>query len=209
MPLIKASCALCKQHHGVVTCHSVLDICRTFPDNIQFRHSAQTRFEPEPEIKEGGGGGGGEGETESKVQTQSWALAQEQSLANLPEILQKLRRVLVCFSLYRPEIGYCQGMNFIAGLALLFMPEEHVFWLLVTIVDDLMPLDIYSKELMGTSIDQDIFKLLLKIKFPKISKATEDMGVPLSLITCEWFLALFVNALPIEVSCSVMKCNTI
>lgn len=42
-----------------------------------------------------------------------------------------LRRVLKAYSLYDREIGYCQGMNFIAGMFLTLMTEEEAFWLLV------------------------------------------------------------------------------
>jgi hypothetical protein len=42
-----------------------------------------------------------------------------------------LRRVLKAYSVYDREIGYCQGMNFIAGMFLTLMPEEESFWLLV------------------------------------------------------------------------------
>jgi hypothetical protein len=38
-----------------------------------------------------------------------------------------LRRVLRAYS----DVGYCQGMNFIAGMFLTFMTEEEAFWLLV------------------------------------------------------------------------------
>jgi Rab-GTPase-TBC domain len=42
-----------------------------------------------------------------------------------------LRRVLKAYSLYDRDIGYCQGMNFIAGMFLTLMSEEEAFWLLV------------------------------------------------------------------------------
>ena len=42
-----------------------------------------------------------------------------------------LRRVLRAYSYYDPEVGYCQGMNFIAGMFLTIMSEEEAFWLLV------------------------------------------------------------------------------
>jgi hypothetical protein len=42
-----------------------------------------------------------------------------------------LRRVLRAYSLYDREVGYCQGMNFIAGMFLTFVSEEEAFWLLV------------------------------------------------------------------------------
>ena len=42
-----------------------------------------------------------------------------------------LRRVLRAYSYYDREVGYCQGMNFIAGMFLTIMSEEDAFWLLV------------------------------------------------------------------------------
>lgn len=42
-----------------------------------------------------------------------------------------LRRVLRAYSYHDREVGYCQGMNFIAGMFLTIMPEEEAFWLLV------------------------------------------------------------------------------
>jgi hypothetical protein len=42
-----------------------------------------------------------------------------------------LRRVLRAYSAYDAEVGYCQGMNFIAAMFITFMSEEESFWLLV------------------------------------------------------------------------------
>jgi len=47
-----------------------------------------------------------------------------------------LRRVLRAYSYYDPEVGYCQGMNFIAGMFLTVMNEEEAFWLLVSAMSD-------------------------------------------------------------------------
>jgi hypothetical protein len=46
----------------------------------------------------------------------------------------RLQNVLMCYSIRNPQIGYCQSMNFIAGLYLLFLDEESAFWLLATLV---------------------------------------------------------------------------
>lgn len=46
----------------------------------------------------------------------------------------RLQNVLMCYSIRNPQIGYCQSMNFIAGLFLLFLDEESAFWLLATLV---------------------------------------------------------------------------
>ena len=49
-----------------------------------------------------------------------------------------LGRVLLAFSVHKPDIGYCQSMNYIAALLLLAMEEdeEAAFWVLVSLIDD-------------------------------------------------------------------------
>jgi hypothetical protein len=38
----------------------------------------------------------------------------------------------------RPEIGYCQGMNFVAGSILYFIDDEELtFWVFLALLDDL------------------------------------------------------------------------
>ena len=43
---------------------------------------------------------------------------------------RQLMNVLKAYSVHNPDVGYCQGMGFIAGLLLLHMQEEDSFWLL-------------------------------------------------------------------------------
>lgn len=43
-----------------------------------------------------------------------------------------LRRVLRAYANVDPEVGYCQGMSFIAGLFLMYMPEDCAFCGLLT-----------------------------------------------------------------------------
>ncbi|XP_010586329.1 TBC1 domain family member 2A isoform X4 [Loxodonta africana] len=63
----------------------------------------------------------------------------------------KLRRVLLAFSWQNPTIGYCQGLNRLAAIALLILDEEEsAFWCLVAIVETILPADYYSKTLTAS-----------------------------------------------------------
>jgi len=37
----------------------------------------------------------------------------------------KLHRILEAFTMYRPDIGYVQGMSYVAAVLLLFMENEY------------------------------------------------------------------------------------
>ncbi|KAM3939201.1 TBC1 domain family member 2A isoform 2-T2 [Leptodactylus fuscus] len=112
------------------------------------------------------------------------------------EFIQKLRRVLFAFSWQNPTIGYCQGLNRIAAMALLVLEdEESAFYCLVDIVENIMPAEYYSNNLSGSQVDQRVFKDFLSEKLPRLSAHLDQYKIDLSLITFNWFLVIFVDSL--------------
>lgn len=82
--------------------------------------------------------------------------------------LASLRRVLQAFALHNRDIGYCQSLNFVAGMMLIFMEEEDAFFLLLTVVEQLLPADYYTKSMVGTYVDQFVLAHIIKNFLPKI-----------------------------------------
>ncbi|XP_006821071.1 TBC1 domain family member 2B-like, partial [Saccoglossus kowalevskii] len=114
------------------------------------------------------------------------------------EGIPKLRRVLLAYSCHNPDIGYCQGLNRIAAIALLFLSEEDAFWCIVAIVEYLQPCDYYSKTLIGSQTDQRVCKDLISDKLPRLSAHFDKYNADLSLITFNWFLTIFCDGVPTE-----------
>ncbi|XP_025966955.2 TBC1 domain family member 2A [Dromaius novaehollandiae] len=111
-------------------------------------------------------------------------------------LIPKLRRVLLAFSWHNPAIGYCQGLNRLAAVALLVLEdEESAFWCLVHIVENLMPADYYSNTLITSQVDQRVFKDFLSEKLPRLMSHFEQYRIDVSLITFNWFLVAFVDSL--------------
>ncbi|KAK5620148.1 hypothetical protein CRENBAI_001525 [Crenichthys baileyi] len=108
--------------------------------------------------------------------------------------IHKLRNVLVAFSWRNPDIGYCQGLNRLAAIALLYLDQEDAFWTLVAIVEVFMPRDYYTKTLLGSQVDQRVFKDLMSEKLPRLHAHFEHHKVDFSLITFNWFLVVFVDS---------------
>ncbi|KAG0689133.1 hypothetical protein C6P40_005506 [Pichia californica] len=131
-------------------------------------------------------------------------------------MLNTLRRVLKCFSLYKPTIGYCQSLNFITGLLLLFLNEEETFWMLVIITEKFLP-GVHEANLEGLAVNQGMLLLCLKQHLPDVWKIIMDNDrdnlndeineddtsylffLPtLTFCTTSWFMSLFIGVLPIE-----------
>ncbi|XP_064624234.1 uncharacterized protein LOC135485851 isoform X2 [Lineus longissimus] len=114
------------------------------------------------------------------------------------EGIPRLRRILQAYSCHNPVVGYCQGLNRLVAIALLFLNEEDAFWCLVCIVDFIMPQDYYSKTLIASQADQRVLKDLISEKLPRFYAHLDSYEVDMSLFTFNWFLTVFVDNIPVE-----------
>ncbi|MCJ1335193.1 hypothetical protein MMC09_000460 [Bachmanniomyces sp. S44760] len=120
-------------------------------------------------------------------------------------LLFSLRRVLCAFALHHPRIGYCQSLNFVAGLLLLFLSEEKSFWMLHIITTSYLPAT-HEMSLEGANVDLWVLMSALKEAIPSIwakiggkdVSSTATRLPPISLCTTSWFMSLFIGTLPIE-----------
>ncbi|XP_078484325.1 TBC1 domain family member 2B-like [Ciona intestinalis] len=112
--------------------------------------------------------------------------------------VEQLRRVLRAYSVHNPSIGYCQGLNRVAAVALLYLCEEDAFWCLVAVVEQIMPPDYYSMTLTASQADQRVFRDLLAEKLPRLHRHFEAANVDTSLITFNWFLCIYCDNIPAE-----------
>ncbi|KAK4176980.1 putative GTPase-activating protein [Triangularia setosa] len=139
------------------------DLYRTFPDNIRFKPPRQA---PPP--------------APSSPDEVGEEPAAETASPPEPEIITSLRRVLHAFALYNPRIGYCQSLNFLAGLLLLFVEtEEQAFWLLNVITRVYLP-GTHEMSLEGSKVDLGVLMVALKDSLPNVWKqigGDEDMGL--------------------------------
>ncbi|KAI4166286.1 MAG: hypothetical protein LQ342_000176 [Letrouitia transgressa] len=139
-----------------------------------------------------------------------------QQPADEAPLLTSLRRVLQAFAIHHPEIGYCQSLNFLTGLLLLFLPEEQAFWMLHIITTTILP-GTHELSLEGANVDLWVLMMALRESVPtiwaKVGIATTSSDPaaaegpahtptaklpPISLCTTSWFMSLFIGTLPVE-----------
>ncbi|KAM5580472.1 hypothetical protein ABKV19_009956 [Rosa sericea] len=116
-----------------------------------------------------------------------------------PEGHASLRRVLVVYSFRDSDVGYCQGLNYVAALLLLVMKtEEDAFWMLAVLLENVLVNDCYTNNLSGCHVEQRVFKDFLAKMCPRVAAHLEALEFDVSLVATEWFLCLFSKSLPSE-----------
>ncbi|XP_036423827.1 carabin [Colossoma macropomum] len=120
-------------------------------------------------------------------------------MGDSPEAIEgqaKLFRVLTAYAKYNPQIGYSQGMSYIAAVFLMLLGEEEAFWALVVLLEKPK----YLSELFDSSVKKIqhqalVFQQLLKHRKPQLFQHLEKLGVSSLHFVMQWFLTLF-TALP-------------
>lgn len=110
--------------------------------------------------------------------------------------VQRLEELLRAYSLHNPRIGYCQGMNLItASLLLICATSEDCFWLLVAIIDYILPGGYFDQSLLVARADQLVLRGYVAEVLPRLDAKLSDIGVELEACTFHWFLSLYTGVL--------------
>ncbi len=102
-----------------------------------------------------------------------------------------------------PAVGYCQGMNLVTStLLLVFADEEDAFWTLAAIVERILPEDFFSPSLLPSRACPLVLLDYVQEYAPKLYVHLNELDVDIAAICFSWFLSLFTDCLPVEVSVS-------
>ena len=113
--------------------------------------------------------------------------------------VEKLNEVLLAYARRNPDVGYCQGMNLVVANLLLITPcAEDAFWILVSIVENILPPNYFDHSLLASRADQQVLRQYVSEVLPKLSAHFEELGITLETMTFQWFLSVFTDCLSAE-----------
>uniref|UniRef100_A0A146P6H9 TBC1 domain family member 1 n=1 Tax=Fundulus heteroclitus TaxID=8078 RepID=A0A146P6H9_FUNHE len=108
-----------------------------------------------------------------------------------------LFNILKAYSLLDPEVGYCQGLSFIAGVLLLHMGEEDAFNMLKFLMFDVGLRKQYRPDMIILQIQMYQLSRLLHDYHRDLHSHLEQQEIGPSLYATPWFLTLFASHFPL------------
>mmetsp|Transcript_11331 Transcript_11331/g.11407 ORF Transcript_11331/g.11407 Transcript_11331/m.11407 type:complete len:223 (-) Transcript_11331:35-703(-) len=110
-----------------------------------------------------------------------------------PQILTNL---LKTYAFYNPDIGYCQGMNYIAGtLYIQLQSEEIAFKCVIGLIEKFQMSSLFIENL--PKLKQFFYQLdrLIGLFMPDVQELFKDIEISSAHFSSSWFLTIFANIL--------------
>lgn len=116
-----------------------------------------------------------------------------------------LLEVLETYACYRPDLGYIQGMSYLAAMLCLHMPQDRylTFQCLANLMvnEHLFTFYLLDAELSG--VYYTLFDEFLGARLPALHKHLDAIGVSCSMYLMNWLQTLFLQVLPLELAARV------
>jgi hypothetical protein len=111
----------------------------------------------------------------------------------------ELHRVLDAYVCYRPDIGYVQGMSYLAAILLLYLDDFTAFTCLANMLNRSVHLSFYK---MDVELQQyaSLFETLFKRILPDLYAHFEAIGLSTEMYLLDWFLTIFSKSLPLDLA---------
>lgn len=118
------------------------------------------------------------------------------------KLYQSLKNVLLAYSLLRPDLGYVQGMSYVAASLMLHYGSEYeTFMVFANVMGrEQLLFNFYSFDMDKVNVVFHIFMKLLKEKLPKMHEIFRQTGISCSIFLFEWVVAIYSNIFQLNMS---------
>ncbi|XP_022242192.1 TBC1 domain family member 10B-like [Limulus polyphemus] len=105
-----------------------------------------------------------------------------------------LFRLLAVYTLYNPEINYCQGMSYLAAMFLMQLEEKDAFWAFVSLLERRKYLwGYFHNVLERVESHAKVFEKILNRHLPRIHHHLNKLEVEPLMYTTQWVLCVFTS----------------
>lgn len=109
-----------------------------------------------------------------------------------------LFNVLKALSLHDHELGYVQGMGYLAAILLMYMGQDDTFTSMVALIQGFNLRSYFINDMPGLKKGLYVHLVLFKKYMPKLHQHMLDIYMIPQIYATQWFMTLFSVNLPIE-----------
>jgi len=119
---------------------------------------------------------------------------------------EQLRNILETYVFYRPDVGYVQGMSYLAGNFLLYMDEFTAFVCLANLLNSPFFHVFLKLDPDKMNLRYKIFAGIFSEYLPELAKYFQEENISADLYFMEWCMTLFCKRLALDVVGRVWDC---
>ena len=117
-----------------------------------------------------------------------------------------LANILKAYAMHDSKVGYCQGMAFVAGLLLIYLPENRAFAAFVTLMEGSDFRSMYVHSMEGLKVRLRQLGAVVRAKNQTLAHHLEAHDITPVLYASGWFMSAFASDFPVRFSGRVMDC---
>lgn len=108
--------------------------------------------------------------------------------------------VLEAYICYRPDLGYVQGMSYLAATLCFHMDSFTAFKALVALMSSTLLFDMFRLEATRTFHYINAYNKIFEYELPGLASHFQDVGIDAQMYAVDWALTLFTRSLPLDLA---------
>ena len=118
-------------------------------------------------------------------------------------LANSLRGVLAAYTLYRPDVGYVQGMSFIGAVLTLNMDASDAFVCFANLLNRPCHLAAFTLDQRQMGLYYKAYSTALAHRLPRLYAHFLAAGLSPDLYLLDWLYTIYAKAMPLDVACRV------
>ena len=117
---------------------------------------------------------------------------------------ESINKLLKAFAMYRPDIGYVQGMSYLAAIVLMYIQDEYKSFQTfanLMLKHPMMPFYTFNEEFVTKALQ--LYKQVFQINLPDLCEHFEMEEIKPRQYVYKWIMTLFSTTLSLKVTSHV------
>jgi len=113
---------------------------------------------------------------------------------------ESLKNVLMVYCVHRPDIGYVQGMSYIAAAIILSMKNElKAFTIMANLLGrENMLNEFYQFNMTKVNVEFETFLYLLSERMPELHQKLQQLNLSCHIFLFEWIVTMYSNIFDLD-----------